>query len=712
MSARRRALELNLFVRRRPQVQYQAEAAECDLACLATVLSYFGHDCSVATLRRRFPVSMRGLTLATIANLARSSGLSTRALRLDPRELRQLRAPAILHWNLDHFVVLEKANARGVTVLDPATGRQKLGWQEVSRHFTGVALELRPAGDFRPASQKSRLQLSGFLANTRGLGAALFQLFALSAALQVFLLATPFYSQLVIDEIVISGDTDLLLLAGLTFSGLALFIALTSAFRAWLIVYIGANLNLNWSSGLFEHLARLPFGYFEKRHVGDIQSRFGSLTAVRELVTTQVVEAIIDGLMAVTTGIVMFCYSQLLATIVAASLLFHGIVRWIAFAPLQAASRQYLARAAAQDGFFLETLRGIVAIRNFGHEAQRTQLFENHLAESISADAASQRIGILAGFFTRLGFGLRNVTVIWSGAVLIIDSHFSVGMLVAFIAYQSQFASRAAALIDRLFQFRLVRIHLDRLADILETQPERRIEAAPPKATTGGTCAQLAGNIAACDLGFRYSPHEARVFSKQNFVIEAGDHVAIAGASGAGKSTLLKVLTGLLEPDCGAVLVDGRPMQTIDLAGYRRQVGIVMQNDRLLSGSIIDNVGFFSTNIDPTRVDECCRIAGIREEILRMPMGYYTRVGDMGTTLSGGQQQRLLLARALYREPKVLFLDEASSHLDARNERRLVQEISALSITRIIVAHREETLRHADRVITLQPQRSTAINRS
>ena len=707
MSAPEPALRLKLFGRRRPRVQLQAEAAECGLACLATILCYYGHDCDIATLRRRHPVSMRGLSLATLVDIARSSGLSPRALRLDPDELRQLRLPAILHWNLDHFVVLEKAHARGAIILDPATGRQSIGLEEISRRFTGVALELRPAGSFKRASRKSRLHLSAFLANTRGLGAALFQLLALSAALQVFLLATPFYSQLVIDDIVISGDTDLLLLAALTFSALALFVALTAAFRAWLIVYIGATLNLNWSSALFEHLLRLPFSYFEKRHVGDIQSRFGSLTAVRELVTTQVVEAIIDGLMAVTTAIVMLIYSPMLAAIVAVSVLFHGIVRWIAFAPLQSASRQFLVRSAAQDGFFLETLRGIVAIRNFGHEAERTLLFEGFLSASISADASTQRIGILAGFFTRLGFGLQNVAVVWLGAVQIINGQFSVGMLVAFVAYQSQFAARAAALLDRLFRFRLVRIHLDRLADILETRPEPRIET-PAAAVAGGKAANLAGSIAARNLGFRYSPHEARVFANQDFAIEAGDHVAIAGASGAGKSTLLKVLTGLLEPDCGEVLVDGQALQAIDLAAYRRQIGIVMQNDRLLSGSIIDNVGFFATDIDPARVDECCRIAGIRDEIRRMPMGFYTRVGDMGATLSGGQQQRLLLARALYREPKMLFLDEASSHLDADNERHLVREIAALSITRVIVAHREETLRYADRIITLQPHRGDA----
>lgn len=687
---------LRFFRRARLRLQYQAEAAECGLACLAMVLGYYGKRTDVAALRRRFPVSMRGLNLRNLSRIAEVSGLSARPLRLELEELRALRTPAILHWNLDHFVVLEKAGASKAVILDPAVGRRTLGRAEVSRRFTGVAVELLPTSTFSRVPAASQLRLTRFLSNTSGIGFALLQLFLLSAALQTFLLLTPFYSQLVIDSIVVSGDSEFLLLAAIAFCGLALFVAITSGFRSWLIVYIGSTLNLSWSSGLFDHLVRLPYNYFERRHVGDIQSRFGSLATVRELITTQVVESLIDGLMALTTLAVMLVYSPQLAAAVFASLVVYGLARMLAYRPLRSASLETLVHSAGQENHFLETVRGILAIKNFGREKQRRVEFESRVAQSVAAAADASRYRIVTDVASKAVFGVQNVVVVWLAALEIIAGQFTVGMLVAFLAYKAQFAGRAAALIDRLFQFRLARIHLDRLADIVETRVETGGQT-----ISAGNDQPPSGSLAVHDLCYRYGRHEPEVIFGLNLRIDAGEHVAITGPSGVGKSTLLKILVGLLTPTRGDVLLDGRSLRTLDLAWYRRQIGVVMQNDRLLSGSILDNVCFFSARPDIEKADECCRIAGVRDEICKMPMRYYTSIGDMGGVLSGGQQQRLLLARALYRNPKLLFLDEATSHLDSTTESHLVHEISELDITRVLIAHRRETLRHVDRVITL-----------
>lgn len=689
---------LRFFSRRRLSIQYQTEAAECGLACLAMLATYHGKRTDLARLRRQWPVSMKGLTFDQLIDMANGAGLRARPLRLELEELGKLATPCILHWRLDHFVVLEKVGRGGVTIVDPAVGRLTLRAAQVSRQFSGVALELSPASGFTTSEQASALRLSRFFRDAKGVLPSLLQLLALSLALQVFVLLTPFYSQLVIDDVVVSGDVDLLRLAAVCFIGLALFTAVTNALRGWLIVYIGSMLDFGWSSALFAHLVRLPYGYFEKRHVGDIQSRFGSLNAIRELLTTQAVEAVIDGLMAVTTVAVMLLYSPALSAIVVVSVLLYAAVRGAFYRALKAATHEMIIRRAVLDSYFLETLRGMVAIRNFGNEAGRKLGFENRAADSISSSAQAGRIGIWQESANRAIFGVQNVVVIWVAAVMIINAEFTVGMLVAFLAYKLHFATRTAALVDKFFQFRLARIHLDRLEDIVETPPEHPESV---RVSRRGVSRRIDGRLELRNISFRYGRNEPLVLESLNLAVDAGEQVALAGPSGSGKSTVLKIMTGLVQPSGGNVLIDGRALRDFGLRLYRRRIGIVMQNDRLLSGTIIDNVAFFARKPDPAKVEAACRKAGILDEIARMPMGLYTLLGDMGEVLSGGQKQRLLLARALYHDPAILFLDEATSHLDADSEVRVVREIAALDITRVVAAHRAETLRHADRIVDL-----------
>jgi len=694
-------LNLRFFGRNRLKIQYQTAAAECGLACLAMILSYYGKGTDLSALRQRWPMSMKGMTFAQLINVADKTRLTARPLRLELEALGELRTPCILHWGLDHFVVLERATSRYALVLDPAIGRKKIPIGEVSRKFSGAALELTPTSEFSRAPSRSRLRLDRFFKNSKGIGRSLAQLFGLSVALQAFMLLTPFYSQLVIDEIVLSGDVDLLLVAALAFGGLAFFIAITSGFRSWLIIYMASVLNLSWSSGLFRHLLRLPYDYFEKRHIGDIQSRFGSLNAIRDLFTTQVVEALIDGMMAATTLLVMYFYSPLLASIAVLSVILYLIVQWVLFTPLRAAALEALVRNAVRDSFFLETIRGVLAIKNFGIESARRVGFENRVANGIAAQADVGRIRVWGEVLSKLIFGMQNVLLIWVAAHRIISGEFTVGMMVAFLAYKMQFVARSAALVDKLFQFRLARIHLERLEDIVEAKPEsleilEDSQLTPAKQVSSG-------GIEAREIWYRYGLNEPFVLRDQSFTIDAGEHVAVTGPSGIGKSTLLKILIGLAQPEKGELLIDNSPLTSIDLQSYRSQIGVVMQNDYLLSGTLLDNITFFSQLPDLEKARECCRVAGIGAEIDSMPMKYHTLVGDMGDILSGGQKQRILLARALYRDPKILYLDEATSHLDSSHEIHLVKGISALEITRVVIAHRQETVRHADRVISLSP---------
>jgi ATP-binding cassette subfamily B protein RaxB len=291
-------------------------------------------------------------------------------------------------------------------------------------------------------------------------------------------------------------------------------------------------------------------------------------------------------------------------------------------------------------------------------------------------------------------FGVERIAVVWAGALLVLDSAFSVGMLFAFMAYKEQFSARVAGLIDKLMELRMLQLQGERLADIVLTPPEEEAPSPEP--------AVEEASIEARNLSFRYSDTEPFVLQGCSFRIEPGESVAIVGPSGGGKTTLVKILLGLLAPTDGQVLVGGIDLQKLGVEAYRRLVGTVMQDDPLFAGSIADNVSFFDANPSQEAIERCTRLAAVHDDIAAMPMGYHTLIGDMGAALSGGQRQRILLARALYKQPRILFLDEATSALDVQRERQVNEAIRGLNLTRILIAHRPETIASAGRVVVLQ----------
>jgi ATP-binding cassette subfamily B protein RaxB len=672
----------------------QSEAAECGLACLAMVAGYHGFGPDLPELRRRWKLSLKGTGLAHLIGMAGELRLTTRALRLEPGDFRELRLPAILHWNLDHFVVLERVSRNDARIVDPACGRRKLTLTALSKHFTGVALELRPAAGFERRPRPSRLPLAAFVRRIDGLPAALLKILLLSVALQAFVLAAPLFGQIVIDEVVISHDRNMLLVLGTSFLLLAAIQAGISAGRGWLIIVLGAHLHLGWSARLFHHLIRLPLDYFERRHMGDIVSRFSSTRALESLLSGAAVEAVVDGLMTITTLAVMIWYHTTLTAIAVAAVLLYWIVRALLFGPLRSATRELLASEARADSRFMESVRAILPIKTFALEAIRETAWQNSRAQAVHDEVRVQRLELIQQQAAGVLFAAENVAVLWVGAFTVIDGELSLGMLVAFLAYKNQFAARAAALIDKCLEFRLVDVHLDRIADIALAERDVGSEASAAART-------IVGQVQTKDLYFRYADADPCVLNGVNLTIEPAECVALSGPSGFGKTTLIKLLMGLLEPDSGSIFVDGRELHRGMLGDYRRQIAAVMQDDLLLSGTLADNICFFDPEPDQQRIESCARLAAIHEDILRMPIGYLTSVGELGSALSGGQRQRVLLARALYRRPRLLFLDEATSHLDAFTEHRIHQALRDLNITRVIVAHRQETLAVADRIIQL-----------
>jgi ATP-binding cassette, subfamily B, bacterial CvaB/MchF/RaxB len=679
---------------RRLPMLLQTEATECSLACLAMIACYHGHDVDVPGLRSRFSTSLKGATLARVMVVARQLGFLCRPLKLSLDELEQLRVPCLLHWDLNHFVVLKRVSRSGVVIHDPARGIRKLTRREASDHFTGVALELTPGTDFAPEQIRQSISLQSLTGRVHGMVPALAQILLLALALEVFALAGPFYMQWVLDQVLVSADHDLLTLLGVGFIGITVFAALITAARSWAVTWLGAMLNVQWASNLFSHLMRLPLDWYEKRHVGDVVSRFGSIQTIQQTLTTQFVGSLLDGLMSLVTLVVMGFYSIRLAFLVTALFVIYGLARWVFFTPLRRANEEQIVYAARQQSELLESIRGAMPIKLANKQDERLSRYTNVTVSTTNRGIGIQRLSIAFTLSNQLLFGIGRVALIWIAAKLALSNEFSAGMLIAFIAYADQFTSRAAGLIDKWVDFRMLKLHAERVADIALMAPEKT-------ADTAWTGPIPEASIELRNVSFRYAEGEPWILRDFNLCIKAGESVAIVGPSGCGKSTLAKIVLGLLEPTQGEVLFGGIDIRKLGLDTYRQWIGAVMQGDQLFAGSIADNISFFDPEATPVEVEAAAQMAAIHDDIMAMSMGYQSLVGDMGSSLSGGQKQRVILARALYRCPRLLVLDEATSHLDIERERQVNTFVRKLNVTRLVIAHRLETIGSAERVVSI-----------
>ncbi|MEZ5784899.1 MAG: peptidase domain-containing ABC transporter [Xanthobacteraceae bacterium] len=682
----------------------QSEAAECGLACLAMVAGYHGHRVGLGTLRRRHPVSLKGLTLKALMQIASHLKFATRPLRFEMHHLADLCLPAIVHWDMDHFVVLKKVTRSAIVVHDPAFGERRFPIAEASKHLTGVALELTPEEGFARKNETARLPLSAFWGQIRGGGSALAQTFVLSLVLQLLVIASPFYLQIVVDDVIAKGDADLLLVLALGFGGLAAISVATTALRSYILLILQNTLGLQMAARLFRHLVRLPLAWFEKRYIGDILSRFSSTEPIRVLIAEGLITALIDGVMAIATLMMIFLYSAQLAAVVLAAFALYGALRIGLYRLLRQRTEELIHARAQEQSTFIEMVRAIQSLKLFNRETESEGRWLNRYADEANANVRLGRLTI--GFKTanEALFGIENIVTIYLGARLALDNSLTIGMLFAFMAYKRYFTEKGVQLIEKALEFRILDLHLERLADIALSEPEAGHDR-PPLAYAR----PVAGRIELRNVSFRYVESEPLILDDVSLSIAPGEFVAISGPSGAGKTTLVKIMLGLLAPTHGEVMIDGVPLSTFGPQAYREHVAAVMQDDQLISGSIADNISFFDPSFDMEWMIECARHAGIHDEITAMPMGYNSLIGDMGSSLSGGQKQRVLLARALYRRPTLLFLDEGTAHLDIEMERRINETLHRLQITRIVVAHRPETIRAADRVWSIETKACNAV---
>lgn len=672
----------------------QAQFSECGYACVAMIGIFHGHDIDLTSLRHINEPSINGSSMLDLMSLLEAMKLESRAIRVSLEDLKHIPCPAILHWNMNHFVVLKSVGKKYAIIHDPATGKRKVSVSELSASFTGIVLEVAKANDFSCISARNKFSVFDLFKNIQGLTNSLAILFLLSLVIEFFVLLNPLYLQYVTDNITNSSSFNNLYVIAFGFILLTICHASTEYMRSHFVVYLTNKLSEYFSSGVMNHLLRVPFEYFERRHKGDILSRFHAIHEIQSKITTDFINSFLDVLVIVMAIVIMAIYSIQLMAMVVMGLMFYFLLRVAIYYHHKNQTMISVGEHANENSKFLEIIHSIMSIKLYAKESAMYRDWKNCFIKAMNADIKIARVNNLYSTANIFLFNIEHILVVSVGAMLVMTNQFSVGMLIAFLAYRQTVVTKSAGLIHKIFDYKLMSIQVDRVADILQ-QP---IEQQDSLKTIDK---KVSGTIRVQELAYKYSGQQNWLMQHITFVVHQGEKVAITGPSGIGKTTLLKIILGLLTPTTGQIFIDDIPLSVLGATKYREICATVMQDDTLISGSILDNITFGENKVDLDKVYEVAKIAQIHDDIFNMKMHYETYIGDMGNSLSGGQKQRILIARALYKNPKILFLDEATSHLDVDTEIKINQALKQLNITQIIIAHREDSIKMADRVIHL-----------
>jgi len=679
-------------MRKRVPFVPQMEATECGAASLAMVLAWHGHHAPLPEVRQACGVSRDGASALALVNAAREYGLEARGVRVELDQLPLLPLPAILHWDFDHFLVLERLGGKGATLVDPDCGRRRAGPAEMGRHFTGAALLFSPTAALkrRPATRPSLAKYREvFLANLPGLA----QIFLATLALELVGLVFPVASQLLLDRVVAPRQEPWLWGLGMGLGAAVLGSGLLGLVRGRVVLALGLELDFALMTRFLGHLLRLPLGFFLQRDPGDLVQRVQSNAELQDLFGAQAVAALLDGFLLLGFAALMIAYHPRLALLVIAV----SLAELAIMAALLERNRQLLASGLAAAGreaaALLEALSGVEGTKACGAESRMVQRWAHRMTERVNNGLERQRLGMGSGACLSLFQGWAALLVFAVGGSEVIAQRMTLGTFVAFLTLQGLFKAPLGSLVDALTRLQFLGTHLRRLDDVLETPAE------PSGAVDPG---RLEGAVELRGVSCRYTPGGRPVLEDITVSIPAGEKVALVGPTGAGKSTLARLLLGLHLPDRGTVRFDGRDLRELDLAKVRNQVGVVMQEPFLFDDTVRANLALHDDSLPQARLQWAARMACVDEVIEGMARGYQSRVGENGSLLSGGQRQRLCLARALAHSPAILLLDEATSSLDLETEARVHANLAGLGCTRIIIAHRMATVRDADRILVLQ----------
>lgn len=690
-----RAVLRKIRRKRVPQLS-QVSMVECGLVCLAMILCYYGRKTTIAELRVRCSLGRDGLSALNIVKAARSYGMRVRAISLQRNDFQYVTCPAIVHWEFNHFLVVERWTRKFVDVVDPAGGRKRLTSSEFDNGFTGIVIMLEPGVHFeRQSLAETRTSLRSYLLQyLRQAPTTLFQVLGASILLQLFGLVLPVLTKFVVDSVLPFKITSVMTLLGVGMAMLVLAQMVTTLLREWLLVYLKARIDIHMMLGFFEHMLTLPYNFFQQRSSGDLLARMGSNTIIRDTLSNQLISTLLDSSMVIIYLGILLWQSLPFALLTLTIGLFQVILLLSTSRSVYTLASRELTAQGRSQGYMSEALISMATLKSAGAEQHALEHWSNLFFDQLNI---SVRRGYLTSIVGTVMNGLRTLSplaLLWIGALQVLNGSISIGTMLAMNALATVFLSPLASLVSSGQQLQLVHAHLERLSDVTDAQPEQdRFSVYPAPRLTGG--------IQLENVSFQYDANSPRILSSISIKIEAGKKVAIVGRTGSGKSTLGKLLLGLYLPTDGEIYYDGIPLRCLNYQDVRRQFGVVMQDASIFSGSILHNITLNDPTMAQEKVARAAELAAIHNDIMHMPMGYETMVAEGGSALSGGQRQRLALARAIAHQPVILLLDEATSSLDVTTEHNVEQNLRKIACTQIIIAHRLSTIRNADLILVL-----------
>jgi HlyB family type I secretion system ABC transporter len=676
----------------------QHSASDCGAACLVMIARYWGKHLSVNRLRDMANVDRNGASLRSLSAAAESIGFSTRPVKASLDQLAKQQLPAIVHWEGKHYIVVYEVTRKHVVVADPAIGQRTLSHQEFKAGWTGYALLLQPTAFLKEVKEAST-SFWQFFELMKPHGLVLLEVFIASLLIQVFGLITPLFTQLLLDRVVVQGSTLTLTAVGLGLLIFSLFRVAMTGLRQYLLAHTANRVDLALIVGFIRHTFRLPLSFFESRYVGDIISRVQENRKIQRFLTGEALSILLD-LMTVFIYVgLMFWYSwkmALLALVIVPPFVLQAL---IATPFLKRISREIFNAVATESSYLIESLTGVRTVKSMAVEQTVRWRWEEFLNKSVKKAFLGQIIGIRLQIFSSVIQAVVSTGLLWFGAWLVIQNELTIGQLVAFNMLLGNVIDPFERLTVLWNQLQEVVVSVERINDVIETEPEEDLLS-----STRQSLPQLQGYIRFEQVTFRYHlESDINVLENLSFEVKSGQTVALVGRSGSGKTTVSKLILGLYLPTDGKVLIDGQDMSSLSLRSLRSQIGVVDQDTFLFGGTIRENISIAHPSATLEEIIEAARQAGADEFIKKLPMGYETQIGEGGGMLSGGQRQRLAIARALLGNPRVLVLDEATSHLDAESERIIQTNLNSIlkDRTTVIIAHRLSTIRNADLILVL-----------
>lgn len=680
--------------KRIPYIQ-QTAATDCGAACLTMLLAYHGKELALDEVRGAVGVGRDGAEALNILRAARWFGFVGRGVKVsDIENVQHLPRGSILHWNFRHYVIFESFHHGRYDIVDPARGRLTVSAEDMSKYFTGVALVLEPGDGFSEQSRQSKgiRRYINYLLAQRD---TLIKIVVTSLILQLLALSVPLLTGIIVDQIVPREDLSLLNVLSYGLLLILVFRLATALLRSHLLIYLRTRLDIQSSFNFLHHLMDLPYSFFQQRSSGDLITRLRSNADIRDILTTSTLSALLDG-----STVIIYLLALLYASGALGWLTIGlGSIRLGIFFFTRRRYRElmaeYLQAQAATNGYQINMLAGMETLKASGTEERALGIWSRYFVDEADISIKQGRLQAKVNALLESLSLASPMIILVTGAHLVLSGEMTLGTMLALNALALGFLQPLTTLVNEAYDLQRLSSYVERINDVMDTHPEQqRQDMIQP--------GHLSGRIELQDISFSYSPFATPVVRNINLNIKPGQFIALVGASGSGKSTLAGLITGLYKPTHGRVLYDGIELHQMDLRSVRQQMGIVTQDSALFPMSIRENIALSMPTAPLQKVVEAARQACIHDEIIAMALGYQTALPDRGATLSGGQRQRLVLARALFQQPRILLLDEATSALDNITEQQVYEELRQQSATRIVIAHRLSTIRHADLILVME----------